>query len=94
MLEYNALENVGAEAVLISPELTRTSLWLCSIMISSLSVGAEGCGEDAAEDASDDAASAALLPQISLHSPTTTRIVEFVLSKVFLILMKMPGDDK
>lgn len=97
MLEHNALESLGINAALISPELTRSSLWLTSRVIAALSPR----GIDAASDPVDSPEErvrfdeAKLLPHIPIASSAILqKVIEFILSKVFTILTKLTGEEK
>lgn len=96
-MEHNAFENLGVGAALISPELTRSSLWLSARMVAALSpsnIDTTLVAIDQQEDRTR-FEEAMLLPHIPIVSSSVLQqIIDFILSKVFAILTKLPGEVK
>lgn len=91
MLEHNAFVSLEVDSPLISPELTRSFLWLLFNFFNAICLkDFNGINQelDVVEDTM-------LLPHIPITpSNTLQKFIEFNLNKVFTILTKFSGEKK
>lgn len=92
VIEHNAFETLGVNSALISPELTRSSLWLLTHLIEALSTSNLDTTNQDDFFSSEDTTLLLRIPTIS--SNVLQKLIEFILSKVFAILTKLSGETK
>ena len=89
------LMNLSAGTELFSPELTRTSFWTFTLLMTLLNPPpADVLAELDLSEINISAADINLLPKITPASPLSTRIVEMSMDKIVAVLTKMPGEKK
>ncbi|KAI1726547.1 exportin-4 [Ditylenchus destructor] len=91
-LEYSALDQLGANSALISPELVRTSLWVFGLLMTALTPREPGT--ECEEDTDAQISLATSLPTVPLSGMLSSKIMELALSKSFSVLTKLTGEEK